>query len=231
MATLTANITADQEILPVSTSVVTPGSYFTIGSEAILVHGTSRGPTGRAFDRKFWSVERGIAGTTRASHSSGATLTQYYPDAASSGVGAPQQVSLLGPFPIAFDTPGLDDGVVLAELPAGTIVIRAWVIVTTPTSEPEHLLIIAIGGPGYSQSGDGDTHHLIVYGVAEDLTGNFNEDTYAVEPGIGIDANPQGVSKVGMATAEGAVLVALSSDLGTATSGAFDIYALIATPA
>lgn len=221
--TLTADLTTSDEVIHVADNTGARTTYpwrLVVDDEVMYVFdGVAEGLD--------WGVHRGADDTDPAEHLAGALATAE--PASPPGVGL--AVSLLGPFPIAFDTPGLDDGVALAELPAGTIVIRAWMIVTTPTSEPEHLLIIAIGGPGYSQSGDGDTHHLIVYGVAEDLTGNFNEDTYAVEPGIGIDANPQGVSKVGMATAEGAVLVALSSDLGTATSGSFDIYAMIATPA
>lgn len=34
-------------------------------------------------DKKRWTVDRAVAGTTAASHSSGATLTRYYPDAPS----------------------------------------------------------------------------------------------------------------------------------------------------
>jgi hypothetical protein len=86
MAALAGNITADQTTIPVSGDAPTSGSYFIIGSEAILFLGTSRGPQGRAFLRSYWSVDRGVAGTTKATHSNGATLTQYYPDAAG-GVG------------------------------------------------------------------------------------------------------------------------------------------------
>jgi hypothetical protein len=86
MATLTANINATQTVIPVSGSVPETGSFFTLDSEAIRFLGTSRGADGRAFLRSYWSVERGVAGTTAATHSNGATLTQYYPDAVG-GVG------------------------------------------------------------------------------------------------------------------------------------------------
>jgi hypothetical protein len=87
MATLSANISATQTVVPVSGTAPEPGSYFTLNSEAVRFLGTSRGPGGRSFLRSFWSVDRGVAGTTKATHSSGATLTQYYPDAAGSGGG------------------------------------------------------------------------------------------------------------------------------------------------
>lgn len=87
MATLTANISASEGVIPVSGAAPAPGSYFTVGSEAIRFLGTSRGPSGRAGTRAYWSVDRGVAGTTAATHTNGATLTQYYPDAASGGGG------------------------------------------------------------------------------------------------------------------------------------------------
>jgi hypothetical protein len=85
MATLSANINATQTVVPVSGTAPEPGSYFTLNSEAVRFLGTSRGPGGRAFLRTYWSLDRGVAGTTKATHSSGATLTQYYPDAVGSG--------------------------------------------------------------------------------------------------------------------------------------------------
>jgi hypothetical protein len=104
MATLSANIDATQSVIPVSGTAPTTGSFLTVGSEAVRFLGTSRGPGGRAFLRTYWSVDRGVAGTTAASHSSGASLTQYYPDAATvggsgvtvdNGVDAPAAVTTL----------------------------------------------------------------------------------------------------------------------------------------
>jgi hypothetical protein len=86
MATLTGNISASQTVIPVSGDAPQTGSFFTVDSESIQFLGTSRGPQGRSFLRDYWSVDRGVAGTTAATHSNGATLTQYYPDAAG-GVG------------------------------------------------------------------------------------------------------------------------------------------------
>lgn len=85
MATLSATITADATVIPVSGSAPEIGSYLTVGSESIRFLGTSRGPQGRSKSRSYWSVDRGVAGTTKATHSSGTTLTQYYPDAEDGG--------------------------------------------------------------------------------------------------------------------------------------------------
>lgn len=85
MATLSANINATQTVIPVSGAAPATDTYWTVGTENVRFLGTSRGPQGRSFLRSYWSVDRGIAGTTKATHLSGATLTQYYPDAASSG--------------------------------------------------------------------------------------------------------------------------------------------------
>ena len=81
MTTLSADINSSQTLLPIS-GPLTNGTFqyplhYTIDSEAIRV-------VGRAIEDS-WLVERGIAGTAAASHISGATLTRYFPDAATSG--------------------------------------------------------------------------------------------------------------------------------------------------
>lgn len=104
MATLSANIDATQTVIPVSGTAPTPGTFWTVGSESIQFLGTSRGQQGRAYQRAYWSVDRGIAGTTAATHLSGATLTEYHPDAnggagggvnVDNGVDAPAAVTTL----------------------------------------------------------------------------------------------------------------------------------------
>lgn len=87
MATLNGAISSTAELIRVTGTAPEPGAYFTVDSEAIRFLGTSRGATGRAFTRGYWSVDRGVAGTTKATHSNGATLTRYYPDSASAGGG------------------------------------------------------------------------------------------------------------------------------------------------
>lgn len=51
------------------------------------------------------------------------------------GGGGSQAVELLGPFPIAFDTPGLDNpagngALVGPVIPAGSLVLSAWILTT-----------------------------------------------------------------------------------------------------
>jgi hypothetical protein len=74
-------------------------------------------------------VERGYAGTTAASHSSGELTTLWVPG---TGGGAEQSVSLLGPFHIAHDTPDLFSGtpIELVEVPQA-----AWVEVRAVITE------------------------------------------------------------------------------------------------
>ena len=82
MATITANISASAGLIPLSEPVDV--GYYIIDSENIFVTGMSRGADGRSFDRLSASVNRGVGGTTPATHLEDATLTRYYPDAAAS---------------------------------------------------------------------------------------------------------------------------------------------------
>lgn len=84
MTFLSANITATQTLIPVDAGL-TNGTFqyplhFTVDSEALRVVGRAHETT--------WLVERGIAGTTAATHSSAATLTRYYPDGATGAGGS-----------------------------------------------------------------------------------------------------------------------------------------------
>ena len=81
MATLNGGISSTSELIRVSGTPPPPGSYVTIDSEAIRINGAARGAQGRNFTRDYLAVDRGVAGTTKATHSNGATLTPYYPDA------------------------------------------------------------------------------------------------------------------------------------------------------
>lgn len=85
MTALAAAIDATQTLIPTDAGL-TNGTfqyplYYTVDSEAIRV-------VGRAIETT-WLVERGIAGTTAASHSSSATLTRYYPEGATGAVASP----------------------------------------------------------------------------------------------------------------------------------------------
>ena len=87
MATLNGGITSTSELIRVSGTPPAPGTYFTIDDEAFKANGATRGAQGRNFTRDYLAVDRGVAGTTKATHSNGATLTPYYPDAPGGGSG------------------------------------------------------------------------------------------------------------------------------------------------
>lgn len=113
MATLTSAISATATVIPVTGTAPEPGSFFTVGSENIRFLGTSRGPQGRSFRRTYWSVDRGVAGTTKATHSGGATLTQYYPESSAGGGGG-------GSISVTDGTTTVDPATSLS-LPLGTL--------------------------------------------------------------------------------------------------------------
>ena len=87
MATLNGGITSMSELIRISGTPPAPGTFITIDDEAMKVNGAARGADGRSFTRDYLSVDRGVAGTTKATHSNGATLTPYYPDAPGGGSG------------------------------------------------------------------------------------------------------------------------------------------------
>ncbi|MBV9872489.1 MAG: hypothetical protein JO214_17895 [Frankiaceae bacterium] len=83
MTTLAADIDETQTLIPVDAGLENERDVYplfcTIDAESVRV-------VGRAIETT-WLVERGVAGTTPAAHSSGATLTRYYPDAPGGGDG------------------------------------------------------------------------------------------------------------------------------------------------
>jgi hypothetical protein len=78
MAELTADVTADETLLPVDEAPPGPGTYFSVDDESVRVIGSTNRVPG---PQLHWLVERGVGGTTAAAHDSGATLTRYYPEA------------------------------------------------------------------------------------------------------------------------------------------------------
>jgi hypothetical protein len=87
VATLSANMDNAQDWIPLSQAdaeSLVPG-FYTVDDENMEVGGAHptlpppSGGAGRVANGRF--VKRGVAGSTKASHTSGATLTRYYPDA------------------------------------------------------------------------------------------------------------------------------------------------------
>jgi hypothetical protein len=249
MATLSANINATQTVIPVSGAAPQTGSFLTVDSEAIKFLGTSRGPQGRSFLRDYWSVDRGVAGTTAATHSNGATLTQYYPDAAGgvggsgvnvdNGVDPPAAVTtlvapgaviagdsatllttrLLGPFTVTSATPDIGDGAFLADIAEGTIIVRTWAVTDT-AFDTGAILTIGLGSADFGPPDDDwDT---LSYHAVDNLTGN---------PGrIFETPTPDGAlpPRVGISSSTGVLTAYIAQAV---TQGSARVYAIIATPA
>lgn len=159
MATLTANVSPSTNPLPASGPV--PNGFYTIDDEAIYVHGHGA-PKPLLDPTSDLNVTRGIAGTTAASHSSGATLTRYYPDAASGEGGAiaatdTQVVFMDGTDAVGSDNLTWDDtgnvlGITAVENGTATVeanALGAQLLVKAANGDADH-----IGGELTLQSGD-----------------------------------------------------------------------------
>lgn len=84
MTTLTADITSPRQYYIAASTIPTVPSYWTVDSENVRVTGWNYdGPqnTPIAPTSIMWVIQRGVGGTTATTHSSGTTLTEYYPDA------------------------------------------------------------------------------------------------------------------------------------------------------
>lgn len=219
MTALTANITDSQTLIPVDAGL-TNGTfqyplYFTIGDEAIRV-------TGRVHETT-WLVDRGVAGTTAASHSDDAALTRYYPDSAAS-TGGEQTIRLLGPYTVNFDDPGIDDYAEVGEvIAAGTLIVSAWVVITTG-------LVSNPAGDGHSiyvSLGQDTGGMLAAYASVASSDVTIGEPIWINNDGTGI-----GGKRIGMVPSGGRHLnISMYPGQGVFTAGVVDVYALIAEPA
>lgn len=234
MATLTADVTAAAKSWNVSALPV--GDYLQVDDEIVHVLDKQR-TTSRI------RVERGYAGTTAATHSSGATLTPLY--IPSVPVGGVQQVRLLGPYEFNYNTPGIDSGLYLTgvfEFTAGMILLDLWVEIVTawdPGGTPNTTL--------YVEAEDGVD--IFDYpGVPIDSGSSITDDESAegkvlaanlsTTPAPFLSARTYGEHTSGFARLlpsrifENAPLyVAVDQNGATALEGQARIYALIAEPA
>jgi hypothetical protein len=201
-------------------------------------------------DTTQWEVERGVAGTNAARHArstflvpnaspyggggSGVTVdngsdppaavtTLVAPGAVIAGDSAtlPLSVQLIGPFPIAFDDTNIDNGdvgVILAPLDQGVLIVRAWMEVTSLWA--------------YGQSA---AFHVIV-APDSDPTDGLDVAIY-IAATLGVQGDAHIIGEASASTRSNATarmvevghLAAWTSV--TPTSGAGNIYAIIATPA
>lgn len=220
MSTINANMSDRQPWVPCDPASVGSG-FYTIDNENLYLRPeqhrtTDTDPRAVSSADGRWA-ERGIAGSDAATHTSGATLTPYYPAAPATNTGGEQRVRLLGPFAVAFDTPGITDQAALTTLSAGVAVIRAWARVTASWSPSNPGFRIGAGGSGAVTNGD-------YWTVTEyDALGEAQEDSGAfAEANIPVDQRIVTVLENGFLVAH------LTS---AAAQGEADIYALIAEPA
>lgn len=242
------------------------GYIYSIGSEYVEVRAGSLATLGygeAAYQRM--SVYRGVQGTTKAAHDAGAALTRVTPGgggaiSATDGVttvdpatsivfpagtladlgggmaGVSLMLRMLGPFSVAFDSPGLQetggpsgvlsDGITYVDLgpiPDGAFVLQAIARITTDfngSASGNQLLQI-----GLQPEDDPDNNVPLNTWKAVD---NTNAPAVYSES---VDTAAR-VARVGFATAGAHLYVNYNNGGGTApTAGAADISAIIATPA
>ncbi len=161
-------------------------------------------------------VARGMAGSTAVTHTSGATLTPYYPDAPSGGGGGGGGAQVLDPFSVAWNDAGLfDNGVNIGPvLAADTLVLFAWIKPTTIWVGSGHEdFYIGVGDA--AGSGSWDTVMVKDQSAMPDVATRL----------LGIDFT---AAVAGAIARTGDHLLAYVT---AGTDGAFDVYALIYAPA
>lgn len=215
MATLTADVTAEATSWNVSAM---PGVNFLQVDDEIV----------RVLDERSTElrlrVERGYAGTTAATHDSGADLVPVY--VPSTGAGAAQTVSRIGPFRVAHDTVGVTGtfGVTVADIPEGAALIRVWCIaVEASDTETQVGYFIHDGVAG--QALEGGSTYL-------DLGGPYGSAHWQIEDNQGAGGAVAPSTRVALATGASAHLSCKFVYSGSpATQGEVDVYALLAESA
>lgn len=141
-------------------------------------------------------------------------------------LGAAQTVSLLGPFHVAWDTPGIYGGsptVELVPLTQGTIVVRAWAVISEAFNGLNDEIVLHV-----TIAGDLDNPATFAHIDAE---GALGAGGYVGILPLPSDAAPGTQELIGVAVGSGDKLsVSVNADVPP-TTGEADIYALIATPA
>lgn len=206
MATLTADVTA--EAISWNVSALLPGvSYLQVDDEIVRILDQ------RSTENRL-RVQRGYAGTTAASHDSGAELVAVYVPSAGGGV---QIIRLLGPFHIAHDTPNITTvEQVLADLSEGWIILNGLVVLSgiQPWDAGPILTLGAL-------SDDFSVGRTIATVDMSSLTAATGPSQY-----FGFDSDE---NTPVLMVADGKLTAFIGGDLGT--TGEADIYCLIADSA
>lgn len=239
MPALTTSVDESTTRFPTDTANPSPGATYTIDDEAIVVHGSALSGL-KGGDYTVWIVQRGFAGTTAATHSPGATLTRYYPDAASAGGGGEQMVRLLGPFTVNFDDSDLDPpqpGKFLSDeiLDAGTLVYQAFFAITDDwVGSGDARVTISAGAPADWANTEVNvvTYKLRIAGTPQQASGsepftfnfvvNYNQNGQITDPQVTYLAVPSKLAVV----VHDEVFAAVAS-----SAGSVKVWVLILQPA
>ena len=266
MVAINANINASKDWLPLSEAdaLSLPAGYYTIDSEDVDVQGihfTGTRTTTKANGR--W-VKRGYAGSTAASHTSGATLTRYYPEApggeggvtVDNTVDAPftastiisagatesgpdeatlaaageQVVTLLGPFTVEHDTAGFvnpaEGGLPTLTIPAGSL-FQCFAVLTETWTGDSGVFALLLNA-GITET---DFVQMVGYQYTDlPVTPAYMHSELDPDGSGSVALLSQSLPRRAIALQELTVYAA-GYPFGAVTAGAFDIYALIATPA
>jgi hypothetical protein len=132
--------------------------------------------------------------------------------------GGVQTVSLLGPFTVTFDTPGLEGGtaVISPAQDANAVLIKAWAVMREDFIVLDNLEI-------YVSNVDGSASYTVTHYNGPDFP---DLNTLEVGPVTG----QLYFAKSALFTPYPYLCVGAFPTAGNFTEGAFDVYALIATP-
>lgn len=137
----------------------------------------------------------------------------------------------IGPFRVDFDTPGLgDNGVAVADLSAGTLVIRAWMIFRTIWDQPG-TVEVQIGHDPASQ-----TRTIVSYianasqAFADNAYARLESDEAAFTTGTQ-DSIPWATPTSRIAHSVDPNQLIVYAGVSAATTGSADIYAILAIAA
>lgn len=201
MTTLAANLSNSATSMRVNAAVTNPAPYYQIDSEIVqlMVNGTTVqapafSPT-RTLDATLLQIERGISGTTKAAHLSGATLTAVYDPSVGGGAGGMDVTGQSGgsvSAATALSTPGT-----VVESSPGVAAVGGSVVVVAADPGaigPGNLWLQVVFGDG---NGDGGYGRLWVRNSTDDGWNTGGPMSFNSATGTVI-ASPDDVAELGV---------------------------------